>query len=449
MQDLIAALERPSMHFAATRLVVMLGSAITAMAMMGCACCTRQDKPQTPAAVGLNTNNLIDPSAQIPADLATGSDARAIAERDVGFAGSPTFSPRRSVLCLSAGGTYGAYTVGVLCGWTAHGDRPNFDVVTGVSTGAMIAPYAFLGSRYDGQIKDFFTRTRDKDIYRVHPFRLAFAESLADNTPLANKIDRMLTIEFMREIAVEHGKGRRLYVGTTEAEGRRFVAWDIGEIASRGTERDRQLIKSILLGSSAIPGFFPASKITVTVNGKPFVEKHVDGAVSQSLFFRPPYVAPELAGARSWNDVDVYAIVAGKLYADPGVTKPRAIKIATNDVSTIIYSQSRGDLQRLWALCAMNGMSFHLASMRPEFPAPKSSMEFDPRAMTSMFNEGVQEVLSGTAWRNTAPEGKPDETPLVRSGTNLIYLPRSPDAWSFGQPLLPPNGQPPSQPIAK
>src|SRR5579871_101339 len=278
MQDLIAALERPSMHFAATRLVVMLGSAITAMAMMGCACCTRQDKPQTPAAVGLNTNNLIDPSAQIPADLAIASDARAIAERDVGFAGSPTFSPRRSVLCLSAGGTYGAYTVGVLCGWTAHGDRPNFDVVTGVSTGAMIAPYAFLGSRYDGQIKDFFTRTRDKDIYRVHPFRLAFAESLADNTPLANKIDRMLTIEFMREIAVEHGKGRRLYVGTTEAEGRRFVAWDIGEIASRGTERDRQLIKSILLGSSAIPGFFPASKITVTVNGKPFVEKHVDGA---------------------------------------------------------------------------------------------------------------------------------------------------------------------------
>jgi len=438
------------MPVAANRSAHAICAAFLALATMGCACRAHRDQAPTPAAAGLNTNNLIDPSAQIPADLATNApNIRVFTERDGVDPRPCAISSRRAVLCLSAGGTYGAYTAGVLCGWTCRGDRPRFDVVTGISTGALIAPFAFLGPRYDGQIKDFFTRTVDRDVYRIRPFRLIVSESLADNSPLAEKVDRMLTFELVREIAAEHCKGRRLYIGTTEAEGRRFVIWDIGEIACRGTEQDRQLIKQVLLGSSAIPGFFPAARIPVMVNGRPFIEKHVDGAVSQSLFFRPPFVPPDHPEAKSLDDTDVYAIVAGKLYADPSVTKPRAIKIATNDVSTIIYSQARGDLQRLWSHCARNGMSFHMAAIRPEFPAPKSSMEFDPKAMLAMFNDGAQQVMNGTIWRTTPPGAEPDETPLVRSGTDLIYLPRSPDAWSFGQRPVILNAQPASQGISK
>ncbi len=428
------------------RCISAIGAALLAFAPVGCACRKHHEQAPTPAAAGLNTNNLIDPSAQVPADLAAGPEFRSqVGDGTFGPQPNP-LSHRRSVLCLSAGGTYGAYSAGILCGWSGRGDRPQFDVVTGVSTGAMIAPFAFLGPRYDRQIKDFFTRTESRDIYRIRPFRLVVAESLADNSPLAERIDRMLTVELLRQIAREHVRGRRLYIGTTEAEGRRFVIWDIGEIATRGTEQDRQLIKQVLLGSSAIPGFFPAARIPVTVNGQRFIEKHIDGAATQSLFFRPPYVPPDRAGENLLDDVDVYAVVAGKLYADPRVSKPKAIKIATTDVSTIIYAQARGDLQRIWSECARKGMRFHLTALRPEFPTPKTSMQFDPKAMTAMFNEGVQQSLGGTAWRSTPPEGEPDETPLVRSGTNLIYLPRSPDARSMGQRPVILDGQPPAQP---
>ena len=139
------------------------------------------------------------------------------------------------MLCLSGGGSYGAYSAGVLCGWTASGDRPgtngrpNFCVVTGISTGALIAPYAFLGPRYDDAIRKFYTTVDRRDIYRLRPIRGLFSVALADNTPLANLIEESLTPQLIAEVAEEHRKGRRLYIGTTELEGGRFV-----ELGHRG-----------------------------------------------------------------------------------------------------------------------------------------------------------------------------------------------------------------------
>ena len=206
----------------------------------------------------------------------------------------------RSVLCLSGGGSYGAFTAGVLCGWTASGDRPgcngrpNFNVVTGISTGALIAPFAFLGPKYDERFRSSTPRSRSATFSRLRPVRGLFAVALADNTPLAGtRRSRCFHPELIAEVAEEHRKGRRLYIGTTELEGGRFVCWDIGEIACRNGPGDRELIKRILLGSSAIPGFFPPSQITVTVDGKTYVEDHGDGGASMSIFFRPPYVPLE------------------------------------------------------------------------------------------------------------------------------------------------------------
>jgi predicted patatin/cPLA2 family phospholipase len=426
------------------RNLVLVGGLASTL-LVGCAGYSSSSRVPTPTAAGLNTNNLIDVSAQIRADKAVNpADLIGLAEKVQTDKKPSATTPRRSVLCLSGGGAYGAYSVGVLCGWTCRGDRPTFDVVTGISTGALIAPFAFLGPKYDPQVRKFYTELENRDIYRLLPVRGLFTESLADNAPLASKIDEMLTCDVMRELAAEHGKGRRLYIGTTEAEGRRFVIWDVGEIACRGTPRDRELIKQVLLGSSAIPGFFPPAKIQVTVNGQKYVEKHVDGGVSQSLFFRPPYVAPEYANnpeAKSSDNTDVYVIVAGKLFGDPDVIKPRSLRIAASDVSTIIYAQTRGDLQRLWTVCTLTGMRFHMAAIRPEFPAPKSSTDFKPDALTAMFNEGVQQVMTGTAWRSTPPSVESGENPLIRSDTNLIYEPRSPDAVSGGLPPAP-NRQP-------
>jgi hypothetical protein len=408
--------------------------------LAGCAGRKGLREPPSPAAAGIHTNNLVDPAAQ--ADLARNvglNDFYKLVQRVREENRPAVMPPKRTVLCLSGGGSYGAYSAGVLCGWTACGGRPQFDVVTGISTGALISPFAFLGCRYDPLLEQFYTTLSRKDILKAKPIRGLFSASFADNTPLADQIDKVLTPEIVREIAVEHAKGRRLYVGTTEIESRRFVVWDVGAIASRGRPCDRETIKRILLGSSAIPGVFPPSEIAVEAEGRVFVEKHADGGVSQGLFFAPPHTPPEFAGtqeAASLYGTDVYAIVAGKLYSDPKVIKPRALSIAGNNVETVLYAQTRGDLFRLWTYSTVRGMNFHMTAIPQEYTIPGSAVDFNPKAMTAMFNEGVRVVCEGVAWRTTPPGIEPSEMPLVRGGTNLIYEPRSLDPKPKDDPRL-------------
>ena len=268
-----------------------------------------------------------------------------------------------------------------------------------------------------------------------------FTIALADNTPLAELVDRIITQQMIEEVAAEHRKGRRLFIGTTELESKRFVFWDIGEIACRGCPDDRELIKKILLGSSAIPGFFPPSKIPVTVDGKPFIEKHGDGGASASIFFRPPHVPADQRTPENTDlaGVDLYMIVAGKLYADAEPLVKRSLSIAGSSVSAVIYSQTRGDLQRLYLIATLSGMNYHLAAIPPEFPAPTSSTEFSVGPMTAMFNEGYQLAATGNVWRKTPPGVKPSESPLQRQGTVLSFIRRGPDLVILkGRPILPP-----------
>lgn len=410
-------------------------------------------RAESPVKAGLATNDLIDPPAQAEVDeLGNARHLFAAAEQCKKHPTAEQLARRRSILCLSGGGSYGAYSAGVLCGWTARGDRPgcggrpNFEVVTGISTGALIAPFAFLGPQYDGQIKQFYTTVRKRDIYRMRPVRGLFTIALADNAPLGDLIDEMLTPQIIEEVAAEHRKGRRLYIGTTELEGRRFVCWDLGAIAARGCADDRELIKLILLGSSAIPGFFPPSEIPVTVDGRRFVEKHGDGGASMSIYFHPPYLEPGRRHEIADNlaGVDLYMLVAGKLYADPDPIRARSLTVAGTSVSTVIYAQGRGDLQRMYLISMLSGMNYHLSVIPPEYSAPKSSTEFEPEPMTAMFNEGHRQAVMGTAWRRTPPGVEPGESMLQRSGTTLTHQPRGVSGVPTGQnpPLLAPGPLP-------
>ena len=146
------------------------------------------------------------------------------------------------------------------------------------------------------------------------------SESVADNSRLERLVEDLLSPEVVGEVAAEHARGRRLYVGTTELESRRFVVWDLGAVAAKGTAEDLRLFRQVVLASATIPGFFPPVRIPVAVNGEELVERHVDGGVSTALFFRPPFVPPARCAdpaARSLAGTDVYAVVAGKVYPDP------------------------------------------------------------------------------------------------------------------------------------
>lgn len=416
---------------AAFRQLWLCGAILAIALLPGCANRKGFRGAPSPAEVGIHSNNLVDPELEMQVARGTGIPNFYNLVMRVRDENKPAvIPPKRTILCLSGGGSYGAYSAGVLCGWTQCGGRPQFDVVTGISTGALIAPFAFLGTQYDPLMKEFYTTLSRKDVFRAKPIRGLFSEAFADNKPLADQIDRVLTDEIVREIAIEHSKGRRLYVGTTEVESRRFVVWDIGAIASRGRPCDRDTIKRVLLGSSAIPGVFPPSEIEIEVGGRLLVERHSDGGVSQGLFSAPPYFPPDVPDtpeARSLYGSDVYVIVAGKLFSDPKVIKPRALSIAASNVETVLYAQTRGDLFRLWTYCTIRGQNFSMTAIPAEFEIPGSAVDFDPKAMTALFNEGVREMCTGKKWRITPPGMEPGETPLVRGGTNLIYEPRSID----------------------
>jgi predicted patatin/cPLA2 family phospholipase len=358
---------------------------------------------------------------------------------------------RYNFLVISGGGTYGAYSAGVLVGWSQlgrppeKGGRPRFDVVTGISTGALIAPFAFLGPEYDCALKDEYTTVSNDDIFvRRRSIRALLSESVVDTTPFRHRIERVVTYDMMAKVAAEHEKGRRLYVGSTNLDTKRLVVWDLGAIAKRGTPEARELIINVIMASAAIPGFFPAVHFKVNIDGANYDELHVDGGVTRSLFFRPPYIEPskrEAFGPDSLADSNVYVLVAGKIYPDPQGVRPRTLPVAGAAISDLLYSLTRADLFHLYTYAILTGMNYRVSAIPPEMPIAKSATDFNPVEMGRLFNAGwvlgkegafkmitvtnpktgkrePAPTLAGTAWRDTPPGLEPGEE--LRARTSLL-----------------------------
>jgi len=332
-------------------------------------------------------------------------------------------SPHKDILVISGGGVFGAYPAGVLYGWTQAGTRPQFDVVTGISTGALIAVFAFLGPSVDCELKQAYTTITDDDVYKKRRFpRALLSASLADNTPLAEMLKCYASDDRIRQVAVEHQKGRRLYVGTTDLDVRRGIFWDMGAIALQDTQESRDLFRNVLLASSAIPGFFPPVPIEVTVDGQRHVERHIDGGVSSSMFFAPPWVPPEARAdlPPSWlHGSDLYILVAGKLYPDPTPVKSRSLAIAGNAISTILYDQTRSDLHKLFLLSIVTGMNYNMTAIPKDVKAPIESTSFKPEEMSVLFEAGAEWARNHGKWRDSPPGGEPGEGGRYRHGTVL------------------------------
>ncbi|QVL33005.1 patatin-like phospholipase family protein [Telmatocola sphagniphila] len=371
---------------------------------------------------GIDPRRVMDPAAQSEAEqLCNWVEFYSMCEQLKATRKPEVMPPKKSVLVLSGGGTYGAYTAGVLVGWSEAGNRPNFDVVTGVSTGALIAAMVFLGPEMDGELKRLYTTVSNNDIYiqKLLP-RGILSESLADNTPLEKMIMQVVTPDYLTKVAAEHRKGRRLYVGTTEMDSRQPIIWDMGAIACQGTAESRVLFSKLLLASAAIPGFFPPVRIPVEIDGRRSEELHVDGGVTQAVFARPPWMPANLRnGSHQLFGSDLYIITAGKLYADPQSIKLRALNIAATSVSTLIYSQTRDQLFKLYAVSVLTGMNYRLTSIPEEFPVPEDATTFDPITMSKMFDEGVRQIRIGQAWRDSPPGFEKGEEISVRAGVKL------------------------------
>ncbi len=313
--------------------------------------------------------------------------------------------PQISFLAVSGGGSDGAFGAGLLVGWTARGDRPEFDIVTGVSTGALTAPFAFLGPRYDQALKDVYTNYSTDQLVTKHPIRgLLGGEALASNAPLAGVIAKYVDANFLAEIAHEHARGRRLLIGTTNLDAQRPVIWDMGRIASSGDPSALELFRNVLLASAAIPGLFPPVYVQVHTGGQTLQEMHVDGGTTNQVFLLPNQIAAGSIDAKLGISPvrRVYIIRNGRLDPEYKAVKASTLAIAGRSISTLIKTQGIGDLYQMYEFARRNHIGYNLAFIPGDFP-DTSTEAFDPKYMSGLFDLGFQLGKSAHPWKTTPP----------------------------------------------
>lgn len=331
----------------------------------------------------------------------------------------------RNVLVLSGGGANGAYTAGVLNGWTANGTRPEFDVVTGISTGALIAPFAFLGSDYDDTLRQSYTSAKESDIFKRRWLpELLWADSVADSAPLRRKIAFEITPDVVAKVAEAHREGRRLYVGTTDIDTKRLVVWDMGAIACRDDINRLGLFRDVLLASASVPGLLPPVDVQIDIDGTKYTELHVDGGVAAALFLQPAMVgvAPDQEVPSTPNDSHVYVVVAGQLQLPRRAVKRRLTKVVEESIGGVLQSQLEGDLLKTYLLARFAGADFALTSVPKDINFESSPLAFDPVTMRKLFQTGYEHAATREGWHVAPASLTQDELTPPRSGVEFTVM---------------------------
>jgi hypothetical protein len=305
-------------------------------------------------------------------------------------------------LAISGGGGDGAFAAGFLNGWSGKG-RPEFEVVTGVSTGALIAPFAFLGAAYDDRLRTLYTTISDADVYMSLGPVGVLGQSLYDPTPLRTRIQSELTDEMLDDIAAQYARGRRLLVQTVDIERQIPYVWDVTQIAAKAGEKRQQIITDLLLASAAIPGLFPPVRVRVQRPEGVADELHVDGGLSAQIFFAPPgldlakFQVEYFGGRREQN---LYLLRNGKLAGEDEPAQLSTLALANRAISTLIKSQSKQNMDQIRASLAEQGTRVYAAAIPDSFSLKSKSM-FDMAYMRELYRAGYSIGASKERWSNT------------------------------------------------
>jgi predicted patatin/cPLA2 family phospholipase len=317
----------------------------------------------------------------------------------------PNELPATAYLAISGGGDNGAFGAGFLNGWTKHGKRPQFKIVTGVSTGALIAPFAFLGPEYDPQLKAIYTGVSMKDIAAPRwPVVALFRDAMSDTSPLYHLMERTITQGILDKIGAEYDKGRLLLVGTTNLDARRPVYWNITKIAASRAPGAITTVRKILLASAAIPGTFPPVMIDVTAGGQRYQEMHVDGGTANQVFAYP--VATTLSDlsrkSLAIRERSLYIIRNARLDPDWAQVDRRTLPIAMRAIQCLIQYQGMGDLYRIFTITRRDKVDFNLAYIPETFRVVKKR-DFDPTYMRTLYDMAYDMSSSGYSWAKHPP----------------------------------------------
>ena len=315
-----------------------------------------------------------------------------------------------SILALSGGGANGAYGAGLLVGWSEHGDRPAFDVVTGVSTGALAAPFAFLGSDWDDELQHAYTNGGASNLLSWRSFAAFLNPSLFSSQALRKLVDDNVTPELMQAVAREHAKGRRLLVATTDLDSEETVIWDMGLLATQGDENARELFKEVLVASASIPGVFPPVLIAgLQDHDQVALEMHVDGGVNIPFLAIPEYLMLWTRPRDEGRVGALYVIVNGQTGRNDGVTPGRLSGILSRTYDSMSKASLRTHLAITTAFAQRNGLDMSLSAIPDNVQA--SSLKFDQETMTAMFELGRQRGRGPDAW--TRLDQKQADQPFI------------------------------------
>jgi predicted acylesterase/phospholipase RssA len=315
------------------------------------------------------------------------------------------FREPKAFLSISGGGADGAFGAGILKGWSESGQRPKFWIVTGISTGALIAPFAFLGSDYDDELEELYTSMSTSDLIKQRGIISGLtSDALADTTPLMNILKRVIDKTMIDRIADQYRRGRRLLIGTTNLDAQRPVIWNIGEIAAKGTPESRQLIRDVILASASIPVAFPPVRVQVSVGDEVYDELHVDGGTSSQVFLFPAALNIRTTAERIGitGKITGYVIRNGLLKPRWSAIEPKLRPIVLASVTTLIRTQGVGDLYRIYLGAKRDGVEFKLAYI-PDYFDVEPEEEFDAKYMQALFDLGYELSRDGYEWANSPP----------------------------------------------
>jgi predicted acylesterase/phospholipase RssA len=356
------------------------------------------------------------PNARFWADAqsaALAHEAARALEREKAAAGKTEGDrlPPADFLAISGGGDDGSFGAGLICAWSDAGTMPTFKLVTGVSTGALIAPFPFLGRAYMRGLRAVYTEIGPDDVLKKLGLQNAlFGEALADTAPLYGLITHYVNEQTLADIAAEYNKGRLFQIGTVSLDAQRPVIWNIGAIAASGKPGALEMTRKVILASASIPGVFPPVMIDVEADGQRFQEMNVDGGVVAQTFLYPADLGlrVDLQSAELARERHAFIIRNSRLDPDWASVNRRLLTISGRAIATMIHYIGYHDILRIYSTTKRDGVDYNLAFIETDFPAVKHE-KFDPAYMKALFDYGYAKGLKGYPWRKTPPLMEPSD----------------------------------------
>jgi Patatin-like phospholipase len=373
--------------------------------------CAAERQPAVPPSLTEQATVLGIPNARFWPDTQAAALAeealQALARERASTSGAASGQQMASAnfLAISGGSDDGAFGAGLLVGWTANGTRPQFKLVTGISTGSLIAPFAFLGPTYDPQLRALYTGIGPDDVFEKRGLlAVVLDESLADTSPLFRLISRYADARMLTAIADEYRKGRLLLIGTTDLDAKRPVLWNIGAIAASGRPEALQLVQKILLASAAVPGLFPPVLFNVEAGGRNHQELHVDGGAVAQTFLYPPQIGSmvNLKQGPLARERHAYIIRNSRLDPDWSPVDRKTLTIAGRAISAMIHYSGQNDVLRIYNTTRQDGVDYNLAFIDSDFNYPHKE-NFDTSYMRALFDYGYQRAAVGYRWHKAPP----------------------------------------------